>query len=173
MLSLDFIRANKKKVIEAAKNKNREVDIDKILKLDDERRELIQKIQTLREERNKTSHGKPDEKTIQRGREIKEELKKFEESLNITSVQLDKLVSFVPNVPLLEVPVGKDESGNVEVKKWGNSLGAIIDSKVSKKLGLKEGQKITISIETVQKLSGFGIAKGAKSFKRERDEHEF
>ncbi|MEK7177874.1 MAG: serine--tRNA ligase, partial [Patescibacteria group bacterium] len=88
MLSLNFIRNNKEKVIEAAKNKNREVDIDKILKLDDERRELIQKIQTLREERNKTSHGKPDEKTIQRGREIKEELKKFEESLNITSVQL-------------------------------------------------------------------------------------
>ncbi len=152
MLSLDFIRANKKKVIEAAKNKNREVDIDKILKLDDERRELIQKIQTLREERNKTSHGKPDEKTIQRGREIKEELKKFEESLNITSVQLDKLVSFVPNVPLLEVPVGKDESGNVEVKKWGKIPEFDFEIKSHIDLGLSLD---LFDLERGSKVSGF------------------
>ncbi|KKP62808.1 MAG: seryl-tRNA synthetase, partial [Candidatus Roizmanbacteria bacterium GW2011_GWC2_34_23] len=49
MLSLDYIRANKEKVILAAKNKNRKVDVDKILELDDERRKLIQKIQVLRE----------------------------------------------------------------------------------------------------------------------------
>src|SRR3989338_3384436 len=112
MLSLDYIRINKEKVIEAAKNKNRQVDVDTILKLDDERRELIQKIQVLREERNKTSHGKPDEKTIIRGKEIKEELKKLEEALTSTLVQLDLLVSYVPNVPLDEVPIGKDETGN-------------------------------------------------------------
>ena len=56
MLSLEYIRENKEKVIKAAKNKNRQVDIDTILKLDDQRRELIQKGQVLREERNKTSH---------------------------------------------------------------------------------------------------------------------
>lgn len=119
MLSLDFIRANKSKVIEAAKNKNRQVDIDKILELDDQRRELIQKIQVLREERNKTSHSKPDQKTIKRGKELKVELKKLEETLTSTLVQLDTLVSFVPNVPLDEVPVGKDASDNVELRKWG------------------------------------------------------
>ncbi|HEX7543069.1 MAG TPA: serine--tRNA ligase [Patescibacteria group bacterium] len=119
MLSLDFIRANKSKVIEAAKNKNRKVDIDKILKLDDLRRGFIQKIQVLREERNKTSHIKPDKKTITRGKEIKEELKKIEENLSKTTVELDSLVSYVPNIPLPEVPVGKDATGNLEVKKWG------------------------------------------------------
>lgn len=119
MLSLDFIRNNKQKVIDAAKNKNREVDVEKILTLDDERRELIQKIQVLRAERNKTSHGKPDEKTILRGKEIKEELKKFEDQLTINNQQLTILLSYVPSVPLDEVPIGADESGNVEVKKWG------------------------------------------------------
>src|SRR3990167_8730319 len=104
MLSLDFIRANKSKVIAAAKNKNRKVDIDKILKLDNQRRELIQNIQTLREERNKTSHQKPDEKTIKRGKEIKEDLKNLEEQLTIINDELTKLLSFVPNVPLPEVP---------------------------------------------------------------------
>ena len=119
MLSLDYIRNNKAKVIEAAKNKNRKIDIDQILKLDDQRRGSIQKIQTLREERNKTTHQKPDEKTIKRGKEIKEELKDLEENLSKITVKLDSLVSFIPNIPLPEVPVGADVTGNVEVKKWG------------------------------------------------------
>ena len=152
MLSIDFIRANKSKVIEAAKNKNRQVDIDKILKLDDQRREIIQKIQLLREERNKTSHVKPDEKTIKRGREIKEELKKFEESLNLISVELDKLVSFVPNVPLDEVPVGKDASDNVELRKWG--VPKKFDFQPKSHIELGESLDL-IDLERGVKVSGF------------------
>ncbi len=152
MLSLDFIRANKEKVITAAKNKNRKVDIDTILKLDDQRRELIQKIQILREERNKTSHGKPDEKTIARGKKIKEELKKFEETLSVISVQLDKLVSFVPNVPLPEVPVGKDETGNLEVKKWGKIPKFDFELKSHLDLGLSLD---LFDLERGSKVSGF------------------
>ena len=152
MLPLDFIRANKEKVITAAKNKNRKVDIDKILLLDDERRELIQKIQVLREERNKTSHSKPDEKTILRGKQIKEELKKFEETLSVISVQLDQLVSFVPNIPLPEVPVGKDESGNVEVKKWGKIPKFDFELKSHLDLGLSLD---LFDLERGSKVSGF------------------
>lgn len=152
MLSLDFIRANKEKVIEAAKNKNRKVDVEQILKLDDLRRELIQKIQVLREERNKTSHGKPDEKIIARGKEIKEELKKFEESLASILDQLDKLVSFVPNVPLDEVPVGKDETGNVEVKKWGKIPKFDFELKSHIDLGLSLD---LFDLERGSKVSGF------------------
>jgi len=152
MLSLDFISANKEKVITVAKNKNRKVDIDKILLLDDERRGLIQKIQVLREERNKTSHSKPDEKTILRGKEIKEELKKFEETLSVISVQLDQLVSFVPNIPLPEVPVGKDESGNVEVKKWGKIPKFDFELKSHLDLGLSLD---LFDLERGSKVSGF------------------
>ncbi len=152
MLSLDFIRANKSKVIEAAKNKNRQIDIEKILKLDDQRRELIQKVQVLREERNKTSHGKPDEKTIQRGKEIKDELKKLEETLVNTLVKLDQLVSFVPNIPLPEVPVGKDESGNKEVKKWGEIPKFDFEVKSHLDLGLSLD---LFDLERGSKVSGF------------------
>lgn len=152
MLSLDFIRANKEKVIEAAKNKNRKVDIDTILKLDDLRRGLIQKIQILREERNKSSHGKPDEKTIFRGKEIKEELKKIEEELANTSIQLDTLLSYVPNVPLDDVPVGKDETGNVEVKKWGKIPTFDFELKSHLDLGLSLD---LFDLERGAKVSGF------------------
>lgn len=152
MLSLDFIRANKSKVIEAAKNKNRKVDIDKILLLDDERRELIQKIQVLREERNKTSHGKPDEKTISRGKEIKEELKKLEEQLTINDQQLTTFLSYIPNIPLPEVPIGKDESGNVEVKKWGVPTKFDFEVKSHLDLGLSLD---LFDLERGSKVSGF------------------
>ncbi|MFA6017298.1 MAG: serine--tRNA ligase [Patescibacteria group bacterium] len=152
MLSLDYIRANKDKVIEAAKNKNRKIDIDKILEFDDQRKTLIQKIQLLREERNKTSHGKPDEKTITRGKQIKEELKKFEDELATISVQLDSLVSYVPNIPLPEVPVGADETGNVEVKKWGKIPEFDFEIKSHLDLGLSLD---LFDLERGSKVSGF------------------
>lgn len=152
MLSLEYIRENKEKVIKAAKNKNRQVDIDTILKLDDQRRELIQKGQALREERNKTSHQKPDQKTIERGKEIKEELKKIEEELKTINDQLNKLLSFVPNVPLDEVPIGKDETGNVEVKKWGKIPKFDFELKSHLDLGLSLD---LFDLERGSKVSGF------------------
>ncbi len=152
MLSLEYIRANKEKVIAAAKNKNRQVDIDTILKLDDQRRELIQKGQVLREERNKTSHQKPDQKTITRGKEIKEELKKIEEELKTINDQLNKLLSFVPNVPLDEVPIGKDETGNIEVKKWGKIPKFDFELKSHLDLGLSLD---LFDLERGSKVSGF------------------
>ena len=153
MLSLDYIRANKSKVIEAAKNKNRQIDIEKILKLDDQRREIIQKIQLLREERNKLARqGKPHSAEASRGRQIKEELKKFEETLVNTLVELDKLVSFVPNVPLPEAPIGKDETGNVEVKKWGKIPKFDFELKSHLELGLSLD---LFDLERGSKVSGF------------------
>ena len=152
MLSLDYIRNNKAQVIGAAKNKNRKVDIDKILKLDNQRRELIQKIQTLREERNKTTHQKPDKKTIIRGKEVKKELKKLEDNLSKITIELDLLVSYVPNVPLPEVPVGKDETGNLEVKKWGKIPAFDFELKSHLDLGLSLD---LFDLERGSKVSGF------------------
>lgn len=153
MLSLDFIRNNKAKVIEAAKNKNRKVDIETILKLDDQRRELIQKIQTIREERNiLAKKGKPHSAEASRGKEIKEELKKIEEQLTINNQQLANLLSFVPNVPLPEVPVGADATGNLEVKKWGKIPQFDFQPKSHIDLGLSLD---LFDLERGSKVSGF------------------
>ncbi len=61
----------------------------------------------------------------------------------------------------------------VIVKKWGNSFGLIIPSEVAKSLALKEGKKIDLDLTAKKKISGFGLAKGAKPFKREHDDREF
>jgi len=119
MLSLDFIKKNKEKVIEAARNKNREIDVEKIIILDNNRRQLIQRSQKLREERNVLAKKTVDDQVKIRGKEIKSELKNIEDELKGIGKELNKLVSYLPNVPLDEVPIGKDASGNVEVKKWG------------------------------------------------------
>lgn len=153
MLSLDFIRNNKEKVLEAAKNKGRKIDIYQILKLDNQRRELIQKIQTLREERNKLAKkGKPRSAEASRGKEIKEELKKIEEQLTINNQQLVNLLSFVPNVPLPEVPVGADATGNLEVKKWGKIPQFDFQPKSHIDLGLSLD---LFDLERGSKVSGF------------------
>ena len=156
MLSIDYIRQNKQKVIEAAKNKNREVDIDKILKLDDQRLELIHKIQKLREERNRLAKmGRPhvtSESEVPRGKQIKKELKKLEEQLTINDQQLDELQSFVPNVPLDEVPIGKDATGNKEIKKWGEL--PKFDFKAKSHIDLGSSLDI-IDLEKGVKISGY------------------
>ena len=119
MLSIDFIRKNRKQVEEAAKNKNREVDLEKILSLDKQLRNLKINIQKLREERNKIAKQKPTPETIKKGKEIKEKLKIIDEEAKKIELELNNLLSFIPNVPLPEVPIGLDAKTNKEVKRWG------------------------------------------------------
>ncbi|MEN9328639.1 MAG: hypothetical protein RI947_1447 [Candidatus Parcubacteria bacterium] len=119
MLSIDFIRNNKELVELASKNKNREVDIDKILGLDDKRKELTLASQKLREERNALAKQQFTDESKERGRAIKDQLKVIEDELAELEKELQLVLSFVPNVPLAQVPVGKGEEDNVEVKKHG------------------------------------------------------
>lgn len=152
MLSLDFIRANKQKVIEAAKNKNRQIDVEQLLKLDNQRRETIQKIQIIREERNKSSHQKPDEATIKRGKQIKEELKKLESTLLEAEKKINILLSQIPNVPLDEVPIGKDAENNVEIRKSGTLPKFNFEPKSHIELGVALD---LLDFERGTKISGF------------------
>jgi len=88
--------------------------IDKVLKIDKEKRERLGKIETLRAERNKL--GKEG---IKRGRQIKAELENLEKKLEEWDENLIELLWQVPNPALTMVPVGKNESENIEVRKWG------------------------------------------------------
>lgn len=119
MLDIKYIRENLDLVKTAAKNKNREVDWNALLQFDDKRRELIQKSEILRAERNKVSSKSAVHSSQSRGIEIKEELKKIEAELKVVEEKYLQLMLTVPNIPDKSVPVGKDASGNSEIKKWG------------------------------------------------------
>jgi len=60
----------------------------------------------------------------------------------------------------------------VELKEWGNSMGVILPAEKLKKLGLKKGDKVEIDIIKKKRIDGFGICKGAKPFKEEKEEHK-
>ena len=116
MLDINYIRDNRQKVEDAIKNKGYTIDLDEILQLDDARKELSQKTDILRQERNQISsqmkNGQPDQALISRGKEIKQELSSLEEKLS--SVESDFLAKLktVPNVPCDDVPVGLSEDEN-------------------------------------------------------------
>ncbi len=117
MLDIKFIRENLEVCKIAAVNKNRVVEWVKLLASDDKRKGLIGKVDSLRTERNVVSKERT-EKSNERGKEIKVELKELEEALRIIEGEFESLMLTVPNVPDKSVPVGKDEKDNVEVKKW-------------------------------------------------------
>lgn len=152
MLSLDYIRRNTEKVKEAAKNKNRQIDLEGILSLDEERREIIGKIQKLREERNVLAHSTVTDETKQKGKTIKLELGKLELKLQALEKELNTKLSFVPNVPLDEVPVGKDAEGNRQVKTWGEVPKFSFKPRSHIELGLSLG---LLDLERGAKVSGF------------------
>jgi len=152
MLSIDFIRKNKQKVIEAAKNKNRKINIEKILDLDGQRKILIQNIQKLREERNLLAKKELSEELRKRGKEIKDNLKKKEEDFKKIEKELNQLLSYIPNIPLDEVPVGKDSSNNVEIRHWGK----IAQFDFQPKSHIELGRILDIiDLDRGSKISGF------------------
>jgi len=119
MLDINFIKDNLELCKTAAINKNRVVEWDKLLKLDETRRKLTGSVDDLRAKRNVISK-KPIEESREEGRQIKESLKGLEEELRRVEEELQILLLTVPNVPDKSVPIGKDTSGNVEEKKWGD-----------------------------------------------------
>lgn len=152
MLSIDFIRQNPQKVKDAAEHKNRHVDIDRILALDRERVQLNRQIQSLREKRNALSKQAYSEEVQSRGAAIKEQLKDLERKANAIQEEFNRLMSLVPNVPLEEVPIGKDDSDNREIKRVGNPP----QFSFTPKSHIELGQALDIfDLERGSKVSGF------------------
>lgn len=123
MLDINFIRNNKELVEHSIKEKMyKNVNLDEILALDDQRKALLQQVEVLRKERNdntaKMKNGKPSDELITKGKEIKEKLSTLETDLSNFEKELNTKLKTVPNVIFDDVPLG-DESASVEVKKWG------------------------------------------------------
>jgi seryl-tRNA synthetase len=114
MLDVDLIKENPKKVKEGIKKKGYDPEIvDRVLKVDGTRRQLIAEVDKFRQERNKL--GKKD---IEKGKQIKEMLRRIEPDLKAVEEEFQNLMLQIPNLPADDVPEGKDEADNVEVKKW-------------------------------------------------------
>lgn len=126
MLDIKFIRENKEIVKEGAKKKHIEVDIDKLLEVDEKRLSLLSQVESLRGEQNKVSVSMGGTLTdverkqlIEEMRLVKDDLKQKEDELREIMIEWQKLMLEVPNVPDISVPEGDSDADNAEVKTWG------------------------------------------------------
>ncbi len=125
MLDIKFIRDNKDVVIAGAKKKHIDVDINRLIELDDKRRELQLSIDGKRAEQNGVSEKIPSASAEERQTLIagmttlKEELKKQEESMQEILKEWRLLMLAVPNVPDMSVPDGESDADNQETRVWG------------------------------------------------------
>ncbi len=116
MLDIKYIRENPEKVKKGANDKGSDINIDEVLELDKKVSVLLKARQELQEERNKAAK----EKDIEKGKKIKVELDELENEFAPLSAKLNELLMWIPNPAADGVPVGKDESGNVEVRREGS-----------------------------------------------------
>ena len=100
------------------KNRNVDVDFEQILNLDEENRKLIQEKEKLEMEKKSISKSK-DETLFEKSKEISNKIDDLSKNQKSVKDQLDQILSNIPNLPLNDVPVGKDENSNKEVVKSG------------------------------------------------------
>jgi len=130
MLDIKIIREKSEWVKERLKTRGENYSIDEILFLDKKRRELIQRVENLRHIRREKSkkigklkREKREEEAKNIAEEVKslgEELKTLEAELKKVEDNLKKKLSLIPNIPHESVPIGKDETENVVIKRWGD-----------------------------------------------------
>jgi seryl-tRNA synthetase len=129
MLDLELLRKNPEFVKERLRLRREEYPrlVDEALRLDEERRSILRELEALRAERNALSKevGKLKSKGEQTAglegkvKEIREKIESLEAQLSKVEEQLKNVMLSIPNIPHQSVPVGKDETENVEVRSWG------------------------------------------------------
>lgn len=127
MLDLKFVRENLDKVAEAMKNRHTEVDLDAFRKLDQERRDLLQEVEADKSMRNSVSaeiskmkkNGEDASEKILSMRILGDKIAETDKKLKEVEQGLRDIMLTIPNMPDASVPVGKDDTENPEVRKWG------------------------------------------------------
>ena len=119
MHNIKELRKNFDKFKKLLESRNVDINLDELIKLDQENRKFIQKIENLEMEKKKISKSK-DSSMFSKSKEISkkiDELNKLQSNINNN---LNDILSSLPNIPLSEVPIGKDENENKEILKSGH-----------------------------------------------------
>ena len=129
MLDIKVIRDNPEEAKRrlATRNKDYSAEIDKILALDEERRALISATETIKAKKNEVSKQIPALKKkgedvtaiFEEMKKLSDEMKDDEDKLAKVDEELEMALLTVPNLPNPTIPIGKDDSDNVEIRKYG------------------------------------------------------
>ena len=171
MIQLSFIREQPDKVRKGAKDKGEVIDLDSLLKLDNDYRSLLNTLNELRAERNRVSEkigktkgtGKDALDSIQAMKKVSRKIKDLEDKTGILAEQLHSRLLRIPNLPHNSVPIGKNVEDNMVIREWGDEHRFDFTPKSHLELG---NSLNLFDFERGAKISGSGfplyIGKGAK-----------
>jgi seryl-tRNA synthetase len=118
MHNIKEIRNDIENFKEALDKRFLDIDVDKILSLDEYNRKYIQKREILEKEKKDISKSK-DKTVFKKSKNISTEIEKINSLQRVVKEQLETLLSSIPNIPHSDVPIGKDENSNIEISKSG------------------------------------------------------
>ena len=147
MIDLKILREQTEQVKTACRNKNSDVDIDRIVSLDADRRKLQGELDALNAARKEAAQAKD----IEKGKALKEQAVGLEAELSRVEGEVNALLLRVPNLPSDDTPVGKDDSENVVLRKWGEPRAFGFEPKDHMALGTALG---IIDSEKAAEVSG-------------------
>jgi seryl-tRNA synthetase len=168
MLDLKLIRENPDFVKKKLAQRNIKVDIDQVIEVDQLRRQIIQEVETLKNERNKFSEiiarAKKEKKEVPaevcRMKEVSQKIKELDDKLEEVEDELRELLLRLPNIPDDTVNPGKDSTDNVEIRRWGTPPSFDFEPKPHWEIGETLG---ILDFERGAKITGarFTLLKGA------------
>ncbi|MBN2542035.1 serine--tRNA ligase [bacterium] len=179
MLDIKFIRDNIDRVKKACRDKNEDADINMLIQIDQERRQFIKEVDSLREKNNKIASeigelvrsGQDISNLKDEAKAISNQIKDKEQELKELQAKLDLLLLKVPNIPDPSVPVGFNEEQNLDISEYGGKpqydfevrdhyfLGEVLDI-----LDFKRGAKIAGSFFPMYKGDGAHLKRALINF---------
>lgn len=168
MLDIKNLRANTEEIKAALlKRNNGEYDIDTIINLDKERREILQTVEQLKAKQNQVSkeipklkkEGKDVSSIFAEMKELSNEIKEMDLKVKEIDENIKQKILYIPNIPNEVVPVGNDDQDNIEMRTWGEPRNFEFDIKAHWDLGVDLG---ILDFERAAKITGarFSIFKG-------------
>lgn len=127
MLDIRFVRDNRNSVKRMLEQRGYDMELQPLLALDQQRREAIQEVESLKHERKVVSDqiaqmkkkGEDASAIITRMRQVSQRIKELDGKLGEVEDEIHRSLLLIPNVPHESVPVGKDADDNPVVKRWG------------------------------------------------------
>ncbi|MCT4545054.1 MAG: serine--tRNA ligase [Vallitalea sp.] len=128
MLDIKMLRNNFDQVKKALENRKEDFDLDSFVKLDTNRRELLQEVESLKNKQNTVSkqipimkkEGKDTTEVLKEMKELSNKVKEIDSRVKEVDNDLYNLMLTIPNIPHESVPEGDTDEDNVEIRKWGN-----------------------------------------------------
>ncbi len=170
MLDIKFVRENPAQVIAACKKRNMDLNLDEFLELDKQRREITGQVEVLKSQRNADSQeigkmkkaGENADAKMAEVRALGDKIAEDDEKLRAIAARLKEIILTIPNMPAEDVPLGKSDADNPEVRRWGEPKKFDFEPQAHWDIGEKLG---ILDFERGHKISGarFTIYKGLGS----------